>query len=597
MKFLAKAIFIAVAVFVTLVVSAANINTTSDSLTGSSLILLLKNATDGTYFYAELPKTVSDLRTPAQLQSDTPENYSVVGSDTTGPLNESAIQSLNGYTNANLAAYLSGNTNDAITWTIMGSKSAPQATNGAAALAVTSTIDFLDTSPWFNQDTWTAANFFGSSFITDELNRGAWTNGQSTTNGWGSATANGVNAPVSFNGAGFENGAGLGQSQPVYLVATTGGEAANVYKTQGSLTLSADGVLSYSGSSSSSSSAPTTYSIAVTNSDGANVAIASSTATNVTNPNSATSFNFSANSGDNVSLSATKTGYTCSVTPASINPVIGNSSATVSCTANTYTVGGANTDGASVAISGSSITGQAATTSTPYSFNAKYGDVVTLTATKTGYTCTVAGSPVLLFAANITTANVSCTANTYTMGGSNTDGASVAISGSSITGQAATTANSYSFNAKSGDVVTLTATKTGYTCTVAGSPITVGIANVTTANVTCTANTYTISGTNTVAASSFDLASTLIGVNSVRCDRSACASAPVALARNFIASSLCFEPFGTTSTSAAVTHPSSSRMTEYIGLSGRNMACPARCTCAARGNCSRTTDHTACSPT
>ena len=225
------------------VASAANINTLSSSATGSSLVLLLKNSTDSTYYYAELSKKVSDLRSPTQLQSDTPEKYSVVGDDVTGPLNEANLQALNGYTDSNLAAYLAGNTNDSITWTIMGSKSAPSSTAGAAAFAVTSNVDFLDQSPWFSGDAGTSANFFGNNFIADELNNGAWTNGQSTSNGWGSTTPNGVLAPVSFNGAGYENGAALGVAQYMYLLVTTGGEAANIYKSATLLTLGTNGVL------------------------------------------------------------------------------------------------------------------------------------------------------------------------------------------------------------------------------------------------------------------------------------------------------------------------------------------------------------------
>ncbi len=249
------------------------------------------------------------------------------------------------------------------------------------------------------------------------------------------------------------------------------------------------------------------YTISVANNSGASVSISGSNASNATNPNTALSFNFLAEKDDSVVLSASKTGYSCSITttPVSINPITGNAIANVNCTAIVYTIGGTNADGASVSISGSSVTGQSATTATPYSFNTNFGDVVTLTATKTGYTCTVAGSPITVGTANVTNANVSCSKNTYTVGGTNADGASVSISGSSITGQSATTANPYSFNAKYGDVVTLTATKTGYTCVVAGSPITVAAANVTNATVGCTINTYTVSGTVTGNTSSVTL--------------------------------------------------------------------------------------------
>ena len=229
------------------VANAANVNTVSSAATGSSLILLLKNATDGNYFYSELTPTVSSLRTMAQLQADTAENYSVNGIDATGPLNGATLTSLNGYTSNNLQAYLAGNTADAITWTIMGSKSASNSNNGSAALVVTSKNDFLDQSVWLNNDLIQAANFFGNNFLSTEINGGGvvFTNGVSSTNGWGSTNVNGKNAPISFNGAGFENGAALNAAQSLYLLGTTGLDVANTYKSAYTLTLSSAGVLSY----------------------------------------------------------------------------------------------------------------------------------------------------------------------------------------------------------------------------------------------------------------------------------------------------------------------------------------------------------------
>ena len=227
------------------VANAANVNTVSTAATGSSLILLLKNSTDGNYFYSELTPTVSSLRTMSQLQSDTPEQYSVVGADVTGPLNESTLQGLNGYVAPNLQAYLAGNTGDVINWTIMASKAGPNANNGQAALVVTSNNDFLDTTPWFNQDAWTSATSF-NAFLGNELNNATFTNGVSSTNGWGSSNAEGSNAPTSFNGAGYENGAALGTAQYVYLLGTTGGDAANVYKSVSQLNLASTGELQYS---------------------------------------------------------------------------------------------------------------------------------------------------------------------------------------------------------------------------------------------------------------------------------------------------------------------------------------------------------------
>jgi|GEM_PF-1326108 len=226
------------------VANAANVNVTGDAATGSSLILLLKNATDGTFFYSELAPTVNDVRSISQLHADTPQQYSVLGDNIAGPLNVPAA--LNGYTSANLQAYLSGNTGDAITWTIMGSKDGVDNNNGNKAFVVTSNVDMLNTAIWENGTAGSSATAFNAVFIANTLNGSGVTfnNGVSTTNGWGDANF-GQSAPVSFNGIGYENGTSLGGAQSLYLLSTTGGEAANVYKSQYTLTLSSAGLLSY----------------------------------------------------------------------------------------------------------------------------------------------------------------------------------------------------------------------------------------------------------------------------------------------------------------------------------------------------------------
>lgn len=169
--------------------------------------------------------------------------------------------------------------------------------------------------------------------------------------------------------------------------------------------------------------------------------------------------------------------------------------ANVVCSPVDYTISG-TTSGASVVASGSTAsTGNTVSVvSGSFSVKARYGDVITLTATKTGNVCSVNGSPILMFAADVNTANVSCTPNTYTISGSN-DGATVIASGSTVSNTVIVTGGSYSLSAKYGDVVTLTASKTGYSgCVVGGSPVTVS--GNTTANVSgCTLSTYTISGT------------------------------------------------------------------------------------------------------
>jgi hypothetical protein len=110
---------------------------------------------------------------------------------------------------------------------------------------------------------------------------------------------------------------------------------------------------------------------------------------------------------------------------------------------------------------------------------------VTVANQPTGQSCSVINGSGVAATANITNVAVTCLNNTYTVGGTNSSLASVSISGSSIAGQAASTSNPYQFSARFSDIVTLTATKSGSLCTVTGSPITMGAANVSNANVTC----------------------------------------------------------------------------------------------------------------
>ena len=87
----------------------------------------------------------------------------------------------------------------------------------------------------------------------------------------------------------------------------------------------------------------------------------------------------------------------------------------IACAPKTLTITGANDSGATVSISGSSVTGQASQSTATISFSAKYGDVVTLTATKAGYLCSVSGSPITV--SENAVADVSCVPQPFKVGG------------------------------------------------------------------------------------------------------------------------------------------------------------------------------------
>lgn len=228
------------------VANAANINTSTATATGSNLLLLLKNATDNEYLAFELAPTVSDVKSQASLQADPDSLYSLDGSSTHGSLTVPA--SLNGYSNANLTTYLttSENIGDAITWTLMGGKTSGLTTAGANVFVYTSKNSNQLDSSWVGGDVVTSAG--GVKDLITEINQSVVIAGQSTTGGYGSALPVGSQAPGSFfNAANAANGAALGSAQSLFLVSqgSDNSLAANVYKSQYTLTLSSAGLLSY----------------------------------------------------------------------------------------------------------------------------------------------------------------------------------------------------------------------------------------------------------------------------------------------------------------------------------------------------------------
>ncbi|MGP0020214.1 MAG: beta strand repeat-containing protein [Candidatus Sulfotelmatobacter sp.] len=127
---------------------------------------------------------------------------------------------------------------------------------------------------------------------------------------------------------------------------------------------------------------------------------------------------------------------------------------------------------------------------------------VTVSVQPTGETCTVTGGSGTVGSANVTTVKVACKANPYTIGGS----ASGLITGRSVTlldngASALKVAKNGAFTfAKALTIgtaykVTISVQPSGETCTVTNGSGTVGTANVTSVDVTCVANDYTVGGT------------------------------------------------------------------------------------------------------
>lgn len=179
----------------------------------------------------------------------------------------------------------------------------------------------------------------------------------------------------------------------------------------------------------------------------------------------------------------------------------------ISCTTNTYTVGGTVTgltgsglqltmNGASLSVTTSSFTFPAIPSGTMWSVT------VTGQPSTPSQTCSVTSGTGTLAGANVTSVAVNCTTNTYTVGGTITG-----LSGSGLqlrlNGGTAQTVSGTSFmltpQVASGQMYTVTVgtnpTSPSQTCVVANGTGTIGAADVSNVQVNCTTNSYTVGGT------------------------------------------------------------------------------------------------------
>ncbi|MEP7297032.1 MAG: 3-carboxymuconate cyclase, partial [Burkholderiales bacterium] len=222
------------------------------------------------------------------------------------------------------------------------------------------------------------------------------------------------------------------------------------------------------------------------------------------------------NGGYAVTVGTQPTGQTCTVANGSGAGVTADiADVAVTCSTNTFTIGGTVTGLAS----GQQVTlnnnGANPTTvlangafefSTPVNFNSSYA--VTVATQPTGQTCSVSTGTGAGVTANVTTANISCSTNTFTIGGTVTglaSGQQVTLFNNGGNAKTVTANGAYTFstpvNYNGSFAVTVGTQPTGQTCSVStgtGAGVT---ANVTTANISCSTNTFTIGGTVTGLAS------------------------------------------------------------------------------------------------
>jgi 6-phosphogluconolactonase (cycloisomerase 2 family)/environmental stress-induced protein Ves len=242
---------------------------------------------------------------------------------------------------------------------------------------------------------------------------------------------------------------------------------------------------------------------------------------NLTVAANATTFTFSTqiayNSTYNVTVFTQPSGptQTCLVTANGTGTVLGAvSNVAITCSTNTYTIGGTVTglsgaglvlqdnggDNKTISVNGSF------TFSTSVASGANYAVTVFTQPSSPTQTCTVTAGTGTVVSANITNVSVSCSTNTYTIGGTITglSGTGLVLrnnGGNDLIVPASATSFTFSTPVSSGatyavTVFTQPSTPT-QTCTVTFGSGTVVSANVTNVLVACTTNTYTIGGSIT----------------------------------------------------------------------------------------------------
>lgn len=243
-------------------------------------------------------------------------------------------------------------------------------------------------------------------------------------------------------------------------------------------------------------------------------------------PTGATTFRFSAPIAVGTSYSVfVKTqpiGKTCSVANGAGNmPTTGVSGVQVTCSANAYQVGGTVTNliGAGLKLrNGAEVLGVPAgsatfTMSLPVAFGGSYS--IAVEAQPVGQVCSAANSSGTMGAGSVTSVQITCASNMYTLGGTisglKTDGLVLQNGSESLT----VAAGSSSFNFRSPIAfggtyaVTISQQPNRYSCSLENSSGTMGGANVASVHVTCSAYRYRLVDLGTLPGCSYSRATAM----------------------------------------------------------------------------------------
>jgi predicted SpoU family rRNA methylase len=212
----------------------------------------------------------------------------------------------------------------------------------------------------------------------------------------------------------------------------------------------------------------------------------------------------------NVTVGTQPTGETCTVTSGTGTVASANvTNVAVSCATNTFTVGGTVSglnSGASVTLLDNSADSLTVTANGAFAFKTALATGATykviVGAQPTSETCTVTNGTGTVTTANVTNVAISCTTNTFTIGGTVSglsSGASVILLDNGADSLTVGTNGALTFKTALATGATYNVTvatqPADETCTIANGTGTVASANVTNVAVSCATNIFTIGGT------------------------------------------------------------------------------------------------------
>jgi len=207
----------------------------------------------------------------------------------------------------------------------------------------------------------------------------------------------------------------------------------------------------------------------------------------------------------NVSVLSSPAGQSCSITNSSGTMALANvSNISVSCVANTYTIGGAVTGlTGTLILQDNAGDNRSVTTNGNFTFATAVSNgglyKVTIQTQPPGQTCTASSNTGTVSGSNVSNITVTCSTNSYSVGGSaagltgslmlqDNNGDNLTVAGGGSFTFASRVASGSPYN------VSVLSSPAGQSCSVANSSGTMALANITNITVSCASNTYTIGG-------------------------------------------------------------------------------------------------------